>query len=103
MIFTADTYFQLRSRNLVFDAQDVAGTHEIGARTLRRDDIVLCKDIVYRKGGRGRGKYARLLYLEDGESLVLFHRVSKFGRGAGNWEELNPMMTLALAGEIPTL
>ena len=84
-----------------FVARDVEGT--IGLFFLRNNDYVLCHRIVFRKGGKGRGRYARLVHMRDGKKIVLFHRVSKNNIGSGNWEELNEMLVLALADEITPL
>jgi hypothetical protein len=94
--FASETYYKLLSRTLTLDG-------EKAPIELRGEDIVLCSEIVFRSGSRGRGRYARLLHQRDDETLVLFHRISGHGRGAGTWEELNPMMALAMTGEIPTL
>jgi hypothetical protein len=67
------------------------------------DEIVLCVDIVKRKGGKGRGRYAKLLHTRGGREVVLYHRVSRNNIGSGNWEEVNAMMVLALADQIPTI
>jgi hypothetical protein len=100
VIFEPENYYRLRSRTFIFDGADV---DEVKQLVLHRDAVVLCTEIAFRSGEKGRGRYARLLYQRDDETFVLFHRVSKFNRGAGEWEELNPMLALAMAGEIPTL
>lgn len=75
------------------------------AVSLRHNEIVLCTDIVFRSGGRGRGLYAKLLSRRLGGSTeivaTIYHRVSKNHIGSGSWEEVNEMMVLALADKIP--
>lgn len=66
-------------------------------------DVVWCEDIVFRSGGRGRGRYAKFLHLRDDKTVTLYHRVSRNNIGSGNWEELNAMMTLALVDQIPRI
>ena len=93
LVLKPDTYYRVLSRKL-----------DMGHLDLYREDIVLCTEIVHRSHGyRGRGRYATLLHLRDGQNVVLRHRVSSYGRGSGNWEEVNPMMVLALADQLPTL
>jgi len=66
-------------------------------------DLVWCEDIVFRKGGKGRGWYAKFAHLRGGRTVVLYHRVSRNHIGSGNWEELNAMMALACIDQIPTI
>ena len=101
MILKEGVYYQLRSPYLTWTDTDVEDEKRL---TLRREDVVLCTAIVHRSGKSGRGRYARFLHQDaDGETRVLFHRVSRTGRGAGEWSELNPMIVLARAAELPTL
>jgi len=87
-------YYELRSRHL--DVK-IAGTQD--KFVLKRGNIVLCIGFA-----RELGRQAILRFQqEDGEVLSLFHTVSRFNRGSGNWRELNPMMVIALADEIPIL
>lgn len=80
---------------------------------LGNNEIVLCTEIVFRSGGwRGRGLYAKLLSQRGYAPLAgrdaipivatLYHRVSRNHIGSGNWEEVNAMVVLALADQIPT-
>lgn len=101
MTFEAGTFYELRSNVMYFTGKDVENAKEI---KLTRGEIVLCSDIIpMRKGEEGRGKYARLLLHSDGANFVLFHRLSRHGRGAGEWREVNPMIVLAKADALPTL
>jgi hypothetical protein len=70
---------------------------------LRKGDVVWCEDIVFRKGVRGRGLYAKLRNRrgKDWPNVVLYHRVSKNHIGSGDWDEMNEMMVLALADVLP--
>ena len=68
---------------------------------LGHNEIVLCVDIVRRSGGKGRGLYAKLLHKRCDWEVVLYHRVSKNRIGSGDWEEVNEMMVLALADDLP--
>lgn len=68
---------------------------------LSAGEFVLCEDIVFRKGGRGRGRYAKLRNQRGPHNVVLYHRVSKNNIGSGDWEEMNEMMVLALADVLP--
>jgi hypothetical protein len=80
---------------------------------LGNNEIVLCTEIVHRSGGQGRGLYAKLLSHRGFAPLpgrepvavvaTIYHRVSKNHIGSGNWEEVNAMMVLALADQIPTI
>jgi hypothetical protein len=72
-----------------------------GGFDLKDGDLVRCSEIIHRRGGKGRGRYAVLHYTCGKKSLVLYHRVSKFNRGSGDWEELNEMMVVALADVLP--
>jgi len=72
-----------------------------GAFDLAPGDLVRCSDVVFRRGGKGRGRYAKLHYRWGEKDLVLYHRVSKNNIGSGDWEELNEMMVLALADVLP--
>jgi hypothetical protein len=99
--FEPETYYELRSNELFFTGKDVENSNEV---KLVREEIVLCTEIISRRAGHnGRGKYARLLLRRDGGEFVLFHRLSRFDRGAGQWREVNPMIVLALADQLPTL
>lgn len=103
MIFTPDTYYELRSNVLIFSGKDVENT-KLKEIKLTRNGVVLCTEICRaRVGGQGRGRYARFLHRQDGVDLVLFHRISRFNIGAGEWREVNPMIVLALADQLPTL
>jgi hypothetical protein len=102
----ADTYYRHKCRPgnpLLFTVQDVENYPV--AVPLSRDDIVYCDGFVTREGSKGRGRYARLLTHRGGEhdKVVLFYRVSRNNRGQASWQELNPMLVIALADEIPTL
>ena len=100
MILKEGVYYQLRSPSLTYTDTDVEDEKRF---TLRREDVVLCTAIVHRSGKSGRGRYARFLHQDaDGETHTLFHRVSRTGRGRGDWNELNPMVVLARAEDLPT-
>ena len=91
LAFKKSTYYQLRSRHL--DTK-IAGTQD--KFTLKREDVVLCIGFA-----RERGRMAILRFQqEDGEVLSLFHTVSRFNRGSGNWRELNPMLVISMADKI---
>lgn len=64
-------------------------------------DRVRCSGIVFRRGGKGRGRYAVLHYKGMSGSFTLYHRVSKNNIGSGDWEELNEMTVIALADDLP--
>jgi len=78
---------------------------------LANNEIVLCTEIVHRNGGRGQGLYAKLLSQRGYAPLAgrdpipvvatIYHRVSRNHIGSGNWEEVNSMVILALADQIP--
>lgn len=94
-------YYELRGAQIEFTGQEIEGAKK---HWLRQGDIVLCTEIVKgRVGGQGRGRYARLLFRDEDGELVLWHRVSRLNRGAGNWREVNPMIVLAKSGSLPTL
>lgn len=91
LAFKKGVYYQLRSRHLDVT---LAGTQD--KFTLKREDVVLCIGFA-----RHLGRQAFLRFQqEDGEVLSLFHFVSRFNRGAGNWRELNPMLVIAMADKI---
>jgi hypothetical protein len=99
--FEPETYYELRSNELFFTGKDVENSDEI---KLVREEIVLCTEIISRRAGHnGRGKYARLVLRRGADEVVLFHRLSRFDRGSGQWREVNPMIVLALADQLPTL
>lgn len=94
-------YYQLRSPHWKFLKGEVEGRKRY---ELKREDVVLCADIVRRDGVNGRGRYAKLLHqTDDGDTISLFLRVSRSSRPPGTWRELNPMLVIALADKIPTL
>lgn len=98
--FTPGTFYRSLSTTLIVhpDVEDypVAVPLSVGS-------VVLCEDIVFRKGGRGRGYYAKLLSYrgEDHPRVVCYHRVSKNRIGSGSWEVLNEMEVLAMASVLP--
>ncbi len=62
---------------------------------------LLCEEIVFRKGARGRGLYAKLRVKRQGPSgpVIAYHRVSRNRIGSGSWDELNIMEVLAVASD----
>lgn len=98
--FTPGTYYRCLSP-ITFYIQDVEDYPV--AVPLGKNEVVVCEDIVFRTGGRGRGRYVKLHNRRGGRDVVLYHRVSRNNIGSGNWEELNPMIVLALAPELPTV
>jgi hypothetical protein len=105
--YTADpqlrelTYYQLRTPEIRFERPDVDGCKRC---VLSRGDYVLCVEFLNRSGSNGRGRYAKLLYQnEHGDRITLFYRVSRYNRGQAQWQELNPMLAIALSDKIPTL
>lgn len=95
--FEAGVFYECMGRT-AFSKVDVVPNGEFD---LCPGDYVRCSEIVHRRGGKGRGRYAVLHYKSGKRSLILYHRVSRFNRGSGDWEELNEMMTLALADVLP--
>jgi hypothetical protein len=101
LIFEAEHYYELRSNELHFSGKDVENSGEF---KLSRGSIVLCTQIISaRKGEKGRGRYARLLVRRGENDIVLFHRLSRYSRGAGQWREVNPMVVVATADQLPTI
>ena len=100
VVWVPGTFYECREET-TFYIEDVENYPV--AVPLKNGDVVWCKEIVHRKGGRGRGRYAKLLHHrgEHHPRVVLYHRVSSFDRGAGDWEELNEMLVLALADTLP--
>jgi hypothetical protein len=68
---------------------------------LAQGDYVLCEAIVFRTGGKGRGRYAKLRNQRGEHNVILYHRVSKNNIGSGDWDVMNEMMVLALASVLP--
>ncbi len=81
---------------LVYDVENYPVAVPLG-----NNEIVYCDAIVRRQGGKGRGLYARLLNKRGEHEVVLYHRVSRNHIGAGDWEEVNPMVVLALCENLP--
>jgi hypothetical protein len=102
-VLQPDVYYKLRSNVLLFSGQDVENWSLKSDFKLRRGEIVLCTAIVTRVGGQGRGKYAKLLVRSDGDEWTLYHRVSRNNVGNAQWDEVNPMIVLAMADRLPTL
>lgn len=104
IVFEPGGYYELRSNVLLYSGKDVENWSSKSDFKLRRGEIVLCTGIVsMRYGEQGRGKYARLVVASDGGEWILFHRLSRHSRGAGEWREVNPMIVLAKADALPTL
>jgi hypothetical protein len=95
--FAPGVFYECKGRT-EFLAADV---EQCRLHVLQDGDHVRCSEIVFRKGGRGRGLYAKLHYKRKKTKLVLYHRVSKNHIGSGDWEELNEMVVLALAADLP--
>lgn len=85
-----------RTLFLVYDVENYPVAVPLG-----NNEIVYCEEIVRRSGGKGRGLYAKLLNKRGEHEVVLYHRVSKNHIGSGDWEEVNPMVVLALAIDLP--
>lgn len=104
LVFQPDTYYELRSNVLIFSGNDVENWKIKTEFKLTRGEIVLCTEIIpMRNGAQGRGRYARLVHRQDEHEWVLYHRLSRLDRGQGQWNEVNPMIVLALADRLPTL
>ena len=98
--FTPGVYYHATSTTVIpeGDVEDYPTCLALGC-----DDVIWCQDIVFRRGTKGRGYYAkcRVRRGEHHPSVVFFHRVSKNRIGSGDWEKLNDMMVLALADVLP--
>jgi hypothetical protein len=98
--FTPGAFYHSLSTTFipVTDVEDYPTCLSLGG-----NDVIWCERIVFRKGARGRGHYAkcRVRRSEHYPSVVFYHRVSKNRIGAGDWEEVNEMMVLALADVLP--
>jgi len=94
LVFETDKYYELRSRHLEVL---IGGTRD--KHRLERHDRVVCKGFATQDLGR----YAMLYFRKDDENMCLFHRVSRFNRGSGNWREMNPMLVIAMADQLPTV
>ena len=95
-VMMEDIYYQLRSPSLLLSVAD----DNTRFCSLKRGDYVLCMGTTY----VDRKRCAVLLHqTEEGETVHLLHRVSRFGRGKGEWREVNPMLVIALADRLPTL
>jgi hypothetical protein len=44
-----------------------------------------------------------LLWRSEGKDIILYHRLSKLKRGPGEWREVNPMLVIAKADELPVV
>ena len=95
--FTAGVFYECNGKT-AFLKTDVVPN---GGFDLAPGDLVRCSEIVFRQGGKGRGRYAVLHYACGKISLTLYHRVSRNNIGSGDWEELNEMAVLALADVLP--
>lgn len=95
-ILKEDVYYQLRSPSLLLSVAD-----SDAVCLLARGNYVLCIGLTTIDGAR----FAILLYNNEatGDEKRLLNRVSSFGRGKGEWRELNPMMVVALADVLPVL
>lgn len=94
-------YYELRTNLFFFKSADVATRGHHGSFDLIQGEIVLCIEIAHRAGGEGRGKYAELVVQRGKQEYHLFLRVSRFGRPAGAWREVHPMVVLAQAETLP--
>ncbi len=93
--FEAGKYYELRTPDLSFKVGVSGGTF-----ILKRGSCVLCSGFV----SIDRKKHVELLFqTEDGETKPLYHRVSRFNRGSGDWREMNSMMVVAMADKLPVL
>jgi len=98
--FTPGVFYECNQETMI-PVQDVEDYPV--AVPLRAGDVVYCEDVVFRKGGKGRGRYAKLRNRRSDHypAVVIYHRVSKNNIGSGDWEEINAMMVLALADVLP--
>lgn len=96
--FEPGVFYECKSKTVIPPGDVVGSRNPV---TLKDGDLLRCSGIKHREGMKGRGRYAVLHYKSGDKSLILYHRVSRFNRGSGDWEELNEMMALALADVLP--
>ena len=95
--FTPGVFYECKGKTNFFKTDVVPN----GEFDLHPGDRVRCSEIVFRRGGKGRGRYAVLHYKRGKVCLTLYHRVSGNNIGSGDWEELNEMEVVALADVLP--
>lgn len=86
-------YYECRSSRSLW-IEDLDKESISGVRRVERGDFVLCDALVRRK----RVRFARLIL----GSEALYLRVSENDIPGGDWEEVNPMIVLSMADQLPS-